>query len=712
MITKKILLAVASLLFFFLISGFQASSEHKILFEKAKFTMETKGDLEGAIKLFQEIIEKFPDEREYAAKSYFYIGLCYEKMGKQEAQKAYQRVIKEFADQKEVVAEARTRLFDLERLAAAEPTGIVVRQVWSDSTTDGSGAPSPDGRYLSYVDRETGDLALYELATGKKRHLTNKGSWEKSKEYAGESKWAPDSKQIVYTWDYTGEGDYELRIIGLEGSRPRILYHNEEIDYVDLYDWSPNGKHILAGLSRKDGTYQSVLILAVDGSVSILKTVDRWISNMCFSPDGQYIVYNSSSGNDYYSNYDINLLSVDGSREIPLVTHSANDYVLGWAPDGNVILFASDRSGTWDAYIIHVANGRPQGDPALIKRGIGQIYPRGFTRKDSFYYYCSMGMYDAYVASTDPETGKILDPPKKLVEHFEGYNTYPVYSPDGKYLAYISQRNTLYAYHVPAGGNRLCILSHETGKVSEFLPKFNRVASPCWSPDCRSILVKGLDRSHRYGIYHFDVQTGNFKPIMILSSGEENLTAPQWSRDGKSIFYGRQNWNAKLIQIFVRNIESGIEEELYRQRAIFVQISISPDGKWLAILIIAEESYTRMLNIMPTKGGELQELCRWDNIGLPSCTWSADGKYILFSKSRMKISDKISDMSGDKNQDDLWRVPIEGGESQKLGLGMKTFYNLSVHPDGRHIAFGSQGSTQRLPEIWVMENFLQESKAE
>src|SRR4030042_6224784 len=59
----------------------QNSSQHKVLFEKAKFTMETKGDLKGAIALFEEIIKEYPNERDYAAKSLYLIGICYEKLG-------------------------------------------------------------------------------------------------------------------------------------------------------------------------------------------------------------------------------------------------------------------------------------------------------------------------------------------------------------------------------------------------------------------------------------------------------------------------------------------------------------------------------------------------------------------------------------------------------------------------------------------------------
>ena len=59
----------------------------------------------------------------------------------------------------------------------AAPTSYKVADV------DGA-AISPDGRFLTYTDWSTGDLALQDLKTGEKRHLTNKGSWEKSSEFA------------------------------------------------------------------------------------------------------------------------------------------------------------------------------------------------------------------------------------------------------------------------------------------------------------------------------------------------------------------------------------------------------------------------------------------------------------------------------------------------------------------------------------------------
>ena len=69
--------------------------------------------------------------------------------------------------------------------ALAQPSdGIVNRQVWIGPGADIEGAPSPDGKFLSFVDWDTGDLAIRDLETGTNRRLTNKGPWEKPEEFA------------------------------------------------------------------------------------------------------------------------------------------------------------------------------------------------------------------------------------------------------------------------------------------------------------------------------------------------------------------------------------------------------------------------------------------------------------------------------------------------------------------------------------------------
>ena len=60
------------------------------------------------------------------------------------------------------------------------------------------GAISSDGRFLSHTAWSTGDLVLQDLKTGEKRHLTTKGSWEQSADFAASKQAiAPDGKQVA-----------------------------------------------------------------------------------------------------------------------------------------------------------------------------------------------------------------------------------------------------------------------------------------------------------------------------------------------------------------------------------------------------------------------------------------------------------------------------------------------------------------------------------
>ena len=89
----------------------------------------------------------------------------------------------------------------------------------------------------------------------------------------------------------------------------------------------------------------------------------------------------------------------------------------------------------------------------------------------------------------------------------------------------------------------------------------------------------------------------------------------------------------------------------------------------------------------PTAGGKLRDLYREPRSGrIYSVAWTPDGRHLLFAK---------------KGQ--LWRIPVERGEPEKLPLTMEALRELRVHPDGTRIAF-TAGTGKG--EVWVMENFL------
>ena len=81
------------------------------LLEKAIYAEETTGNLDEAIKLYEQVIAEAKTAKSAAAKAQYRLGLIYEKQGKAEpAAAAFRAVVENFPDEKELVAQARKRL--------------------------------------------------------------------------------------------------------------------------------------------------------------------------------------------------------------------------------------------------------------------------------------------------------------------------------------------------------------------------------------------------------------------------------------------------------------------------------------------------------------------------------------------------------------------------------------------------------------------------
>lgn len=566
---------------------------------------------------------------------------------------------------------------------------VVAKRLW----TGGTGLPatllSTDGRILIDVDWQSADLMAIELATGEKRRLTNSGVWfvpHDFSPYPVTTSLSHDGKKVAYSMAHLWDSGCDLRTVSIRGSTPRTLYSSENA-CANPVDWSSDGQQILAIFHNKDGTARIALVSSRDGIVRPLKSLDSaHVRKMNLSQDNRYIIYDYPQEKGS-ADHDVFLLSVIDGAETRVVNHKANDYVLGWAPGGERIVFASDRAGTHDAWILDLSDGKPLGAPKIARKDVGQIFPLKLTPEGSLYYSHLMTSNDIYTATVNLEKSISSSPPLKILHGVVGSNTNADFSPDGKYLMFQTVKYPLatrWSYSPPTV---LKILSLQTDEERNFSHELNATNYRLrWSRDGRSILIHGNEEDKGSGLYKIDVETG--KASSLIRDPHNNWVRKySWSSESGSIFY-MLNKGGKIL---LRNFTTGQEKRVYSGAADF---DVSADGRWLAVLSVDIHKGITFMKILSAAGGEAREILKlqmpeW----IPALAWTADG-HLIYAEGRRDLIDQPHG---------LWSVSMHGGKPQELGIVTEYVHDLRVHPDGRRVAVSTVIDTS---EVWVMENFL------
>jgi Tol biopolymer transport system component len=666
----------------------------RALFERARMLEESNNKLTDAIRLYTQVAAQSAD-RQLAAAAQLRIGLLHERLGqKAEAQRAFQAVVERHADQLDVVRQARAKL---DAGSVAHDAGPRARQIWLGQNVTPFSAPSPDGRYLSYMDAESGNLAVRDVATGATERLTTDAAYDKV-QWVEFTVFSPDSRQIAYGW-YRSPA-YELRVVALDGSKPRIIYKNDNTSFVHPFAWTPDGRRVLAELSDNDGTRRIVFVTVATGEVRTIKTLD-WRASVraALSPDGAWIAYDFPP-DERRPERDIYLLASDGSRETRLVEHSANDLLPLWTPDGEQVVFLTDRGDGMALWIQRVANGQPRGPARLLKADMNRTLPLGFTARGSLYYVIQSGQEDIYTAAFD-DTGALAQPPARLNEHLVGANSSPDWSPDGSQLAYVSKRLPRPLGQL-LGARSLCILDLASKRVRELSLPLAYIERPRWSPDGRELLVGGQVNG-RAGLYRVAVATGEMVRVAQLDR-PEYFNSASWSRDGRTIFYVATGAGAGQRVIAADsdgNLVRVIDDSPYPKS----DLAVSHDGRTLAYRTSAQAAGARPQVVIRTirlADGARADLPMSETMppfGFRGINWTNDDRHLIF-------------VTADTNARRFFfaRVPAGGGAAVAIGSGFEreNLLDTRLHPDGRRIAFTSREGHD---EIWAIENFLPSATA-
>jgi Tol biopolymer transport system component len=683
------------------VAGAQTRDEAERMLKAARNAELVDGNLNAAISQYDAVIARFgKSDRAATASALVGKAECLQKRGDAEARRIYEQVVRDYADQKEAAALARARL------GGGGPTGQpAMRAVWTSPKTDTEeSSVSPDGRFITFPDWDTGNLGLHDLVTGADRLLTSTGSMKRGEvAFAEVSAFSRDGRQVAYAWYDEKLGHYELRVLGVNGDpKPRRVFQSPNVHYVEPYAWSPDGKWIAAYLWDKTNKVNQVgLIGALDGSLRLLKSGTADLRPGGFSSDGRYLV--CSSGRPA-GRRDINprvyIISVDGKSEAPLLTGTSSAEYPVWTPDGSRIGFVSDRGGFPGLWSIRVADGRPVGEPELLSTSnLGNARVMSIASDGSLFYGVSLNLTDIYVAGLDPATGRLTAEPRRVNEIAVGNSWGRVaWLPNGKSLSFWTR----------APGAALVVQALATSEVRElWRQRSGPTAGPGyagWFED--GISLMSVDRQpdgQPWVFRRVDSRTGDVQAtwtVAGLPPGVDHSFSP----DLMTMFFVRPDENipgcASCTYVLVaRDLRTGQDREVVRQSTNGLRgvggTSISPDGRDVAF--IALDTLGASIVSVPSAGGPSREVYRGTNDDrVSSVAWTRDGSHLL----ALVVP---ASMPGGE----LWSFPATGGPPEKSPLRVRPSEKPAVSPDGRQIAFVG-GSSKA--EVWVMTGLFRDAK--
>jgi dipeptidyl aminopeptidase/acylaminoacyl peptidase len=249
----------------------------------------------------------------------------------------------------------------------------------------------------------------------------------------------------------------------------------------------------------------------------------------------------------------------------------------------------------------------------------------------------------------------------------------PTFSPDGKWIAYISNKT---------GAAEMFATSLDDGRAVQLTHLGARINSYSWSPDSRSIAVAD-DRSGGFDIYVVAVPGG---AITRITSDPRYDVFPSWTPDGKHVVYVRLDDRWLDHEILVADLDGTSKPVVkdtdffdYAAGGTFGYPQISPDGS--TILFRSQRSGWINYWTVPVAGGA-SHLLAPEAANQSGAHWSPDGKSILY----------LSLWNGTQ---DLRVVPSTGGTPRAVvkpdGAGYVN--NAMWSPDGTRISYTLESPT-------------------
>jgi tricorn protease len=441
-------------------------------------------------------------------------------------------------------------------------------------------------------------------------------------------KFSPDGKWLAFTGQY--EGDEQVYVMPAAGGEPRQLTFfpargplapRHGYDNM-VYGWTPDGKSVLyKGWRDADGIRTEGTLYTVPAAGGLPKALPMPTAGAGdFSPDAKRLVYSplfrdfrtwkryqGGWANDLYL-YDL------ATNDATLIAHSdRTERDPMWI--GETIYFASDRDGTLNLYSYDLAS---QAVSKLTQSTSADVrWPSSDNRGRIVYelggvlhVFETQTRADRELSVFVPDDGVSRRPSRASAEkQIEDFGL----SPRGERALFVA-RGDVFTVPIEKGPTRN--LTHSPGAHDKWAR---------WSPDGKRIAYIS-DRSGEDEVYVVDQDGG--QPEQLTRGGAAMRYAAEWSADGKRLAFSDKDGKLYVLGVADKKLVEVADDERTQVR----DYVWSPKGAYLAFSLV-DRNGSRSLHIWSAADGKARRItdATW-NEEAPS--WDPEGEFLYYLSDR------------------------------------------------------------------------------
>jgi Tol biopolymer transport system component len=488
---------------------------------------------------------------------------------------------------------------------------------------------SPDSTRVAVIktdlDKEAADLWVLDVATGRGIQLTS----SQSRERAASPVWSPDGNQIAFVG--LRKGRFSLyRRAATAAADEELLY--ESNTPLELSGWSVNGRFLTYSFSDLKGGSIYALPLESRKPIEIFRS--KWqLRAPRLAPDNRLISYvsNESGRNEIYvRRFDPLNPTAAGAEQGRRVSDQGTRGMATWRRDGKELYYVAGDQGVM-AVAINNGSAASFEKPRLLFR-VSEATP-------IFPGVLEIGADGNRITVAVPPSQlrqlTVFDRSGKIVSRIPqpGIYVQPGMSPDGT--------RALVMKNDPQTGNQdIWTIDLATGKGTAITSDTPPENAPIWSPDGKYVAYVST-RDGYAGIYRKPADGSGAEELLFRYTPGAGMVLTDWSSDGRFLTFSV----GALLLVPLDPGQAPLERkaiEWLREDYDVAQGRFSPDGRYLAFLSNEADGETMDVYVRPFDAskpdgpaGPAVRVSKDGALGL--IFWREDGKELYFLTRRWEV---------------------------------------------------------------------------